>query len=148
MADVKWVATLSDGTTAAEESGEWKEVPGEKKPWVRLVEFAGKNKLYLTSLRLNIDGRTIHMPRDAFDRFNFNETQMVPNSYSLTYHLEGELSGAIINEERFIDLAAHFDGFAVHYLQNITNPNLSWVIVSNGKGRMAQSPDKRWHEAK
>ncbi len=145
MADVKWVATLSDGTTAAEESGEWKEIPGERKPWVRLMEYTNKNRLHLTSLRLNIDGKTIHMPRGDFDRFNFNETQIAPNSYSLTYHIEGEFVGAIINEERFIDLAAHFDGYAVHYLQNITDPNLSWIIVSNGKGRQAVSPDKRLH---
>jgi hypothetical protein len=143
---VKWVATLSDGTTAVDQTGEWVEKPGERKPWVRLCEFAAKNKLHLTSLRLNVDGKTIHMPRDAWDRFDMNETSMTPDYYSLTYHVEGELGdGGISNVEKFIDLAAHYKDFAVHYLQNVTNTNVSWVLVTTGQGRMATSPHRKLH---
>ena len=143
---IRWIATLSDGNTAVDQTGEWTEIPGERKPWVRLCDFAAKNKLHLTSLRLNVDGKTIHMPRDAWDRFDMNETAKTPDFYSLTYHIEGELGdGGITNVEKFIDLAAHFDGFAVHYLQNMTNPNVSWVLVTDVSGRMATTPHRKLH---
>lgn len=86
------------------------------------------------------------MPRDSFDRFNYNEKVLIPNLYSLTYHVEIDVTGGgASSEEKFIDLAAHYDGFAVHYIQNVTNTNLSWIVVSDGSGRMAATPDRRLH---
>jgi hypothetical protein len=31
-AEIKWVATLSNGDTVAEKSGEWQEISGQRKP--------------------------------------------------------------------------------------------------------------------
>src|SRR5581483_5302824 len=85
---VRWVATLSDGTTAVEHSGKWQIRSGERKPWIRLCEFANTNGQHLTSLRLNSRGRTIHLPREKFDRFSMNERSKAPDHYSVQYHLE------------------------------------------------------------
>jgi len=143
-ADVRWVATLSDGTTAVEHSGEYTVVPGQRKPWVRLCEFAGNNGLHLTSLRLNYKGRTIHMPREKLDRFSLQDKIRAPLSYSLHYHLEADMpiAGGPLNETHFINLVAHYPDDAVHYVQDITDGNNSWVIVTDDVATMAESPRK------
>lgn len=144
-ADLKWVATLSDGSTAVEHEGEYVEVPGQRKPWVRLVQFAGQNGLHLTSLRINFRGRTVHMPRSKFDRFNMQA--VAPLSYSLEYKIEAEIGvdGSFGNEKRFIDLAAHYVDYSVHYVQDIQDGNNSWVIVTTNDTPMAESP-RHWKE--
>lgn len=141
-ANLKWVATLSDGSTVVEHEGEYAQVPGERKPWVKLVQFAGQNKLHLTSLRLNFRGRTVHLPRAKFDRFDFNDKAVAPLSYSLQYHLEAEMGpdGSFGNEHRFVDLAAHYPEFTVHYIQDITDGNNSWVLITKGDLPLAESP--------
>lgn len=142
-ADVRWVATLSDGSTAVEHSGEYQIVPGERKPWVRLCEFAAENDLHLTSLRLNYKGRTVHMPRPKFDRFDFNENNRAPLSYSLQYHLEGEMNDdGSFSQVHFIDLAAHYEQLTVHFIQELGGSN-SWVLVTEGDVPLAETPRSR-----
>jgi hypothetical protein len=146
MEDVKWVATLSDGTTAVEHSEDWKIIEGQRKPWVRLCQFAAEEGLHLTSLRLNFRGRTIHMPRMAFDRFDMNEQSLAPKFYSLQYHIEGEfLDNGGFSQVDFVDLAAHYDGYVVHYIQDVSDGNTSWVVVTD-ESREALAPTPRKQE--
>jgi hypothetical protein len=144
-ADLKWVATLSDGSTAVEHEGEYTEVPGERKPWVRLVQFAGTNDLHLTSLRINFRGRTVHMPRSKFERFGYEA--VAPLSYSVQYHAEVEMDteGVLKNQSRYIDLAAHFPQYSVHYIQDIEDGNNSWVLITQNDTPLAESP-RHWKE--
>lgn len=141
-ADIKWVATLSNGTTAVEHVGEYKIVPGQSKPWVRLVRFAGENGLHLTSLRLNFRGRTIHMPRRAFDRFGVvGQKSVSPLFYSLNYIIEGTMEdGGLLKQENFIDLIAHYPTFDLHYVQETDKGNVSWLAVTEGYVPSAPSP--------
>lgn len=126
----KWVATLSDGTTAAEYTGEWQIIPGERKPWVRLCQYALDNDLHITSLRLNFKGRTIHLPRNNFGRFTLDSR--APLLYSVMYIAEGELPvSGNIEQHNYIDLAAHYDKFDVHFVQDIDDGNTSWVVVTD-----------------
>lgn len=67
------------------------------------------------------------------DRFGFNESNLKPLRYSLCYHLErddilGEGGGT---DELFIDLAAHYDQFTLHYIHNITNDSESYMVISD-----------------
>ena len=138
-----WVANLSDGTTAVEKQGKWTLNQGERLPWVRLCYFAADNDLHLTSLRLNINGRTIHMPREKFIKFSMHERARAPEYYSVQYHIEIEdpMSGDA-KQTQFIDLAAHYADFAVHYIQDVTNSNDSWIVVTDPDA-LAPSPRKR-----
>lgn len=143
---VRWVATLSDGSTAVEHAGDFQILPGERKPWVRLCEFTADNGLHLTSLRLNFKGRTIHMPRSRFDRFDMNVASRAPLFYSLQYHMEAEMSSAGFLESQtlFVDLAAHFEfngsKISVHYIQDVTEGNNSWIIVNEDWSPLAATP--------
>lgn len=143
-AEVTWVATLSDGSTVAEHTGEYQHIPGERTPWVRLTQFAAKNKLYITSLRLNFRGRTIHMPRPNFGRFGLNKVSRAPLFYSLNYMVEGEMSGdELIHQTTFVSLVAHYSDFDVHYIQDTEEGNNSWVLVTEGYNPAAPSPINR-----
>lgn len=140
--DVRWVATLSDGTTAVEHAGQYAVIPGERKPWVRLTQDLAYSDLHLTSLRLNFRGRTIHMPRANFDRFSLNDKSRAPLFYSLQHFLEGEMdgSGGGLIERHFIDLIAHYQSYEVHFIQDLQDGNTSWVLVTEGLIPMARTP--------
>jgi len=130
--DGHWVATLSDGTTAVEHRGEWKVEPGQRKPWIRLCNFTADNGLHLTSLRLQFRGRTIHMPRETLYKFGMEERARVPLRYAVQYHLEVDdvLSGNPTGDI-FVDFAAIYDTFAVHYIQDVSNGRDSWIVVTD-----------------
>jgi hypothetical protein len=137
-----WVATLSDGTTAVEKKGQWTVNSGERLPWVRLTHFAADNDLHLTSLRFNFMGRTIHMPRDKFAKFSMDERSKAPQYYSLQYHLEVDDVLADAKATTFVDLAAHYEDFAVHFIQDITEGNDSWIVVTDPNA-LAPSPKRK-----
>lgn len=130
--NVKWIATLSDGQTAAEHSGEWTIKPGERKPWVRLCEYCKENGLYITSLRLNFNGKTVHMPRFNFDRFALNDLSRNPTHFSVQYHLEVDDLWGAQDAKQFISLTAYFQGYEVHYFSDVADGNNSWVVVTEG----------------
>lgn len=135
-----WVATLSNGDTIVERRGDFEYRQGEPSPWVRLTYFLGDNDLYLTSLRLSFGDRRVFMPSFKFDRFDLKATP--PSHYSLQYHLEaeGEIGGAM-DQKIFMDLAAHYaNKFAVHYIQDVTGGNDSWVVITDST---AQAPTPR-----
>jgi hypothetical protein len=135
-----WIATLSNGNTIVEHEGEFSLRTGELTPWVRLTHFLIENDLYLTSLKLNFRGRTIQLPSTKFDRFNL-ETKK-PDYYSLQYHIEAvqELGAGPFEQVLFVDLAAHYPDFAVHFIQDVTNGNDSWVVITDPEA-LAPTPN-------
>lgn len=138
-----WVATLSDGSTVAEHSGEFQLIDGQRKPWVRLCSFAAEGDLHLTSLRLNHKGRTTHMPRSNFLRFGLESR--APLSYALEYKVEAEMGddGTFGDTKQFIALVALFDKFEVHFIQDLQDGNNSWVAVTEGYLPMAETPRRK-----
>jgi hypothetical protein len=143
MSDVAtWVATLSNGHTLTER--DFNVEPGQRKPWVQLTELLTNSGNTLTSLRLNFKGRTIHMPRANFGQFDYNDINRAPLCYSLCYHLEGDITfgneGELMQQTHYIELAAHYGDFMVRFIQDITNGNNSWVVVTDEKRAMAETP--------
>jgi len=146
MSDVAtWVATLSDGTTIAEK--DFDITPGLRKPWVQLTQKLGREGLHVTSLRLNYKGRTVHLPRTSLNgKFGYDEIYRAPLFYSLVYHLEGDMhfgGEESLVQTQYIELAAHFDGYMVRYIQDITNGNTSWIVVTDDKRAMAETPRRK-----
>jgi hypothetical protein len=82
------------------------------------------------------------MPRPKFDRFSFNENNRAPFSYSLQYHIEGEMGGSdmALSQTTFIDLAAHYETLTVHYVQELGDGNNSWVVVTENDRPLAETP--------
>lgn len=138
--DGTWVATLSNGKTITEKSGEWTIKSGEPLPWTRLCYFLADNDLLVTSLRYNFKGHTIHMPRAKLDKFGL--TPRAPKSYSLAYKIEAEmdLNGGEVDQKAFVALTAHYDGFAVNFVQDLQDGKNNWVIVTDDMEGLAQTP--------
>jgi hypothetical protein len=106
----------------------------------------GDNDLTLTSLRLNFNGRTVHMPRPGFDKFGYADSTREPLFYSLSYHVEAEMDmgGGLLEQTLFMDLAAHYpNDMTVHYVQDVTGANNGWVVVTEGHQALATTPRKR-----
>jgi hypothetical protein len=138
-----WIATLSDGSTIAE--SDIKIVPGERMPWVKLTNHLGQSGLHLTSLRLNYKGRTIHLPRMNFDRFAYNTVSRAPLFYSLCYHVEGDIpiDTGIMKQTNFVELSAHYDDFVVSYIQDVSEGANSWIVVTDDRTGLAETPRRK-----
>ena len=135
--NVKWIATLSDGATAVEHKGEYKIIPGERKPWVRLCRNLASEGKWITSLRVQIGKKTVHLPRIE-GKFKTRP----PKYYSLCYHMELDDIFGTPKEKHFIDLSAHYGDFAVHYIQDITEGNNAWVTVTDNDA-VEPSPESK-----
>jgi len=60
---VKFQISLSNGETFFEGKGPFKEIPGEKSPWQKLIDYLVENKVEITSLALYTDeGRRFTLP--------------------------------------------------------------------------------------
>ena len=130
---IRWKALLSDDSIVVEHEGEYTERLGERLPWPRLIEFLNKNALYIKQLDLEIDNKIIHLPFEC----KFSKK---PSFYSFQHILEVDniLSGHQITE--FIDIAAHFKDFVVHYITNINDAE-SWVTISDPFDAISPSPN-------
>ena len=82
------------------------------------------------------------MPRENFDRFGLGEKSKSPISYSLQYIIEGEMNGGQLAQTNYIDLIAHYNSFEVHFIQDLTDINNSWVVVTEELETMAMTPRK------
>lgn len=145
MSDVAtWVATLSDGSTLTDY--DFDVSPGQRKPWVQLTQKLMKEGLHVTSLRLNYKGRTLHMPRTNFGKFGYEDASRAPLYYSLLYHVEGDMpfndegKTPFMIQTNFIELAAHFEDFMVRFIQDTTDGNNSWIVVTDNTRAMAETP--------
>lgn len=146
MSDVAtWVATVNNGQTLTER--DFNLEPGQRKPWVQLTQLLGREGLYLTSLRLNYKGRTLHMPRTNFPKFGYEDISRAPLFYSLVYHVEGDMQFdndvPFMEQTNFIELAAHYDGFMVRYIQDTTDGNNAWIVVSDDIRAVAETPRRK-----
>lgn len=60
---VKFQISLSNGETFFEGKGPFKEIPGEKSPWQKVIDYLIDNKVEITSLALYTDeGRRFTLP--------------------------------------------------------------------------------------
>jgi hypothetical protein len=143
-----FVATLSDGTTVAEHTGEWTIVEGARKPWVRLCDYLLENKLYITSLRYNINGVTYHAPK--LDT-RFEKGGIHPKGYSLEYIYEREEGFMPVGVTEFlaVDVGAYYGGPSVHQIVEVGGQKTAWMQVRNEYKPMAPAvAEDIWQQEK
>jgi hypothetical protein len=142
MGNARWVATLSNGTVAVEKEGEFIIVEGERKPWFKLLQKLKSDGLWLTSLRLNIDGRKVHLPSINGGKFDSKP----PLFYSISYQLDIEINGGIDRDEEgsviqshYIWLSAHYDNFIVSFINGLDDENNSWISITDPNSERAKA---------
>lgn len=138
--EVTWIATVSDGTTIAEHEGQYEIIPGERKPWVRLCQSLRAEGKHLTSLRLRIGDRAIHLPRSQ-GRFS-TKNPVAPDFYSLEHIVELDGIGGDQSQSDFLDAAAHYEGYSVHFITQVDDITNAWVEVRDN-ACIAPSPTKK-----
>ena len=128
-----FVATLSNGTTAAEHSEQWDIIEGARKPIVRLSQYIAENNLFVTSLRYNANGQTYHMPK--LDT-RFEEGGLQPDHYSVEYIYERDEGFDGVTEKLFVDLGAFYGEVSVHTIIEIGGQQNMWSHVRSGYNPM------------
>lgn len=123
-----FVATLSNGTTAAEHTEQWQLIDGARKPIVRLCQFLAENNLFVTSLRYNANGQTYHIPK--LDT-RFNKGGLQPDHYSTEYIYERDEGFEGVTEKLFVDLGAFYGDVSVHTIFEVGGQHTLWVQVRN-----------------
>lgn len=150
MVTIKWVASLSDGSTAIEGVAPFEEIDGELSPWLKLREHRKQHGLRVTGLRLQVQRegeptRTLCLPscsvgpKGNHERFAslwpivpvgyefyrwVDKTVRVGHSGSLT----AEYVDAIHAEGR-----ALFPGFALSLIVDGGDGNETWAVVHREK---------------
>lgn len=132
-----FVATLSDGTVAAEHQDNWAILPGERKPWVRLAQHLAQEGLHVTSLRYNANGQTYHAPK--LDT-RFEKGGRAPDHYAIEYILEREESPGSVVERLFVDIGAYYGNASVHMLIELGGQQSVWTQLRNGYAAMQKAP--------
>ena len=135
MADAYWIVTTSDGNTYIE-GRDFPVIPGERKPWVRLVDKLATDGSFITSMRLQVGKQTVVLPTMSGKFGGYP-----PRYYSLCYH--AEIDDVLGNQTQsdFVDVAAHYENFAVHYVCDTSSGNTSWITVTDPDA-LAPSPDR------
>lgn len=129
MSNQKWIVTLSDGSVLHEGEGEYTIIPGERKPFVRLVEKLKQEGKSIHSLSVDVDGKVTHLPGFGPGPFATKK----PSYFSLCYRYEADQILGNMKEKHLVDIGAHYDTFAVHYIHDITNGLESWVTITDNE---------------
>jgi hypothetical protein len=136
---IEWIAFLSNGEVAVQDRGEFEPKPGERASWVKMCEFCRDNDLYVRNVGVLVNDELLQFPGEGFHRFSQNI--VLPDHYSLQYHVEADDLFGDMRENHFIDLAAHYDGYTVHVVRS-TDDAQQWVFVTPGNDSMAPTPSR------
>lgn len=130
MSKVSFLAQLSNGQTVRENTEEYEVRPGERKPWVRFVEYLEKSNLTIQNLALVSGDQVLHLP--------MADKEKGPKFYSLQYITTLEISDKteVCN---LVDVAAHYDDFELHLIQDLDG-NGGYVEITKGTEALAPSP--------
>ena len=106
-----WVVSLSDGTSAIENRGKFKEGTGKSSSWRKLLKHLEENKLTITGLKIVVKGRHYHLPTLS-DDYRFASAK--PNNLYYRRKAVGDLMGSKFNPaEQYIGAIAEYDDFII-----------------------------------
>jgi hypothetical protein len=125
----RWVAGLSNGEIAVEGNGKFEELPGELSPWQKLQKYLQDNNLEITSLKIQIRGRSYNLPSNS-PRFGGE----IPVKYNYFRKIVGDLSMTLANVEvveRYICIEAIYDKYKIQLWVDETFKDEAWISVIN-----------------
>jgi hypothetical protein len=117
MHKTHWLALLSNGETAEEFKGDYKEIKDKPSPWQRLVKYCNEKDLAIVGLQIKCEDRTWTLPAGA-------------NEYYYRRYVSKVLNDK--DEEHLIFISAVFDGFEVQIWVDEYDPNIMFNKVING----------------
>ncbi len=125
--NVKWTASLSDGSNIYEDKGDYKEVQGELSPWLKLREYLEDNEVEITSLSLYTDdGKRWNLPSAGNPKFRELRNVEMPNSFKFRRKLSKDLITK--KEKRYAVITAIYDDRELQVWVLDKEPYPSWAI--------------------
>ncbi len=121
---ISWIATTSTGRTVAEHE-DYKILEGERKPWVRFLRELAPGE-YLTSLRVQLNGQNVHLPR--YRQTLADKPGLAPSHYSLEYAVEVDNVFGDSSQKTFLDIGAYYGQTSIHAVCELEGNN-AWVEV-------------------
>lgn len=141
MVTTKWLASLSDGTTAVEGEGEFIR-DGVVPMWHKLLKHLEENDLTITGFRVQVskDGeptKTYNLPSHSIEKDTGKHekwkylTPMIP----LEYNCRRAITRAIMTGEQSIEIeiTAKYEDFSVSLFVDQDEGNESWVVIHKNK---------------
>lgn len=137
MVTSKWLAALSDGTTAVEGKDAFAAVKGELSPWQKLLRYQDEHGVHITGMRVQIS-----KPGEATRTYNlpsFNKTPKGnhekwvtlyprdPGTYSYRRWVTCSLTAE--EDRHHIEIRAEYADFAVSLFVDEDEGNESWVVI-------------------
>ena len=141
IVDTKWVASLSDGSTAIEGVEPFDEVSGGISAWQQLKQHIFDNNLHITGMRIQATKLghptyTYNLPSLGSSNLRANgkhrkfrhikPTQ--PISYDYFRYIETDMYQKY-KEERYIEIRAIYEDFTVSLFVDETEGSESWVAI-------------------
>ena len=137
MVRTKWLAALSDGTTAVEGIAPFADIQDELSPWNKLLTYLEVNNLHITGMRIQVS-----KPGEATRTYNlpsFNKTpkgnhekwaKLFPRDPSGYRYGRWLTCSSTTEEDRHqIEIRAEYADFAVSLFVDEDEGNESWVVV-------------------
>lgn len=138
MVRTKWLASLSDGSTAIEGVAPFEMVPGELSPWLKLKAHMASCGISITGMRIQVE-----KPGEATRTYNLpslNKTPAGNHEKWVTlrprdparYDYRRWVTRTITcdgSERHHIEIRAEYDGYAVSLFVDEDEGNESWVVV-------------------
>lgn len=137
MVRTKWLAALSDGTTAIEGVTPFTKVKDELSPWQKLLVHLETNDLHITGMRVQVSA--LREPIRTYNLPSFNKTPKGnhekwvklrprdPVGYSYRHWETVCLTGP--GRRHHIEIRAHYENFCVSLFVDEDEGNESWVVV-------------------
>lgn len=140
---IRWLASLSDGSTAIEGEPPFHSVRGELSPWGKLLKHIEESGHKITGMRVQIerDGlptMTINLPSLRTDgRSGRHErythiTPRLPIRFEQGRRIEGTVGGAVDWSHLFI--AAVYEDYEVIIFVDEKDGNEAWIVVNERVG--------------
>lgn len=142
MASIKarWLASLSDGTTAIEGKPPFEEIPGEPSPWQKLSLHLARNGLEITGLRIQVERegepvRTFNLPSKSPKQRWASLKPLLPSGFNYFRRVEqfmeptpdGKLQ--LAQGRRFIEIHARYPDFDLVLIVDEDEGNECWTMV-------------------
>ena len=135
MVRTKWLAALSNGTTAIEGVPPYENVKNEPSPWNRLLAHLSDTGLHITGMRVQVGTspvRTYNLP--SFNKTpEGNHEKWValrpcdPVKYTYRRWITQPLTRA--PGQHHIEIRAHYEDFSVSLFVDEDEGNEAWVVV-------------------
>ena len=141
MVTTKWLASLSDGTTAVEGEGKFAQGGGVLM-WDKLLAHLLENNLTMTALRVqvlkggeptnpyNLPSCRLDNKSGQHEKWNYIHP-MVPHSYEVRRCVTRAMNtgGKILAEQIQIEAIARYDDFTVSLFVDQNEGNEAWVVI-------------------